>query len=894
MTEAGPLARHGLIRTQMSQSSIIIAAWCCLLVSGLVEAQDGGDTEETRRVEVVRVTGSRIKRLNIEGPAPVDLYPRELLVEAGVNTLGEFFRDLPQSLGQVSTLAQGSGFAGAEFINLRGIGIDNTLTLINGKRVAPYGRNGSAEPFVDISAIPVSAIERVEILKDGASAIYGADAVAGVVNIILRQNFEGVDVGAGYSTATEGDGEEWRGDLVWGWSNDDTDFVATLSWLDRSPILARDREWSDDVDFTAEDGPNLRAFNGTPSSYLNFETFQYVPDPECGVDPRISSVRAFPGFGEFCVFNYAWFQQLTYDSESLAANFSLTHDLSPALRGRVEVFYSQRDNIAILAPTPVLGGIIPANHPDNPFGVTVDLAGRPLDTGDRRFDTSADTYRLVAGLEGNWAQWEWSADLLASGNNVDTSRLNAVFSDRYYAALAGMGGPNGDMWYNPFGANPVNDPVLIDWMTASTNFGADTAENAVEVAASRFFGSLAGGPIGIAVGLQYRKQELDEFADELERSGRLAGGNQITQIDADRDIFAAYVELSLPLTRQLEVQAALRYDDYSDFGNSTNPKIALAWRPNDQWLARTSYSTSFRPPTFNELFNPAVLNAGFFVDVERCEGTGAQADCGPFQYPVLNTGNPELEPEEGESWFAGLVWSPSRVVGLDIEVDWWRFEHSERIVELNPQLILDAKSNKGVARADPTDEDVALGVPGRIIQLTQTFENSDTLETSGIDVISRYLWESAGGSKYGLTLNYTHVSEYRLEESALGSVQSDINFAGAYFNFRFGVPRHRGNLKFDWHKGGHGLAANVNYIGDFEGPFPRYEDGFPTESPWIVDSYASFDLQYRFHFAEPGITLRLGCRNCSDEAPSMTFNIQGDGLYDYRGAMVYARLEYGF
>jgi len=882
------------VLTNRWRTALLLLALVMLVLSGPGEADGQDDEEEPLALELVKVTGYSIKRAEYEGPAPVDVFPRSEIEEAGANTIGEFFRYLPQALGPVSETAQTSGFAGAAFIDLRGIGIDNTLTLLNGKRVAAYGVNGSAEPFVDINAIPVAAIERVEILKDGASAIYGADAVAGVVNIILRDTFDGLQVGGGYLTTTEGDGDEWTADLVWGWNDADTSVLATFSYFDKSPILARDRAWSDDVDYRDLGGPNLRAFNSTPSTYVNFATFEVIPDPECGVDPAISSVQSFPFFGDFCVFNYAWFQQLTYDTQTFGGNLTIKQEFSDELRGRLELFYSRRDNLARVAPTPVLGGLIPPNHPNNPFGAPLELAGRPLDTGDRLFDTSADTYRMVAGLAGRWGNWDWSADLLLTGSDVDTDRRNAVFSDRYYAALQGLGGPNGGLWYNPFGANPQNDSALLDWMTTDTRFGADTIENAIELEASTFFGALPGGPVGFAGGLTYREQELDEFADEIERSGLLAGGNQITQIQADRDILAAYAELSLPLHPTLEAQVALRYDDYSDFGSTSNPKIAAAWRPGRDWLFRASYSTSFRPPSFTELFNPQVFNAGFFIDVERCEGTGAQQDCAPFQYPVLNVGNPELRPEEGESFFAGVVWSPGFIEGLDLELDYWRFEHTERIIELNPQLILDARGDQGVTRAPPSEEDIALGVPGRIEQLTQTFVNSDELETSGLDAIARYRWEAGSAGMFGLTLSYTYVDEYLLNEAALGSAAANVNYAGRYFNFEFGIPKHRGNLNITWQSGPHGVAANVHYSGDYEGPFNRYEDGVDTGSPWIVDSLTTLDLQYSYLFGNQSTELRLGCRNCTDEAPPVTFNFLGEGLYDYRGAMIYLRLQHQF
>lgn len=860
-------------------------------------AEDETKPDEPELLELKRiaVTGYSIKRVDTEGPAPVDIYPREEIERSGVNTLGEFFRDLPQSLAPVSEVAQGSGFSGAAYVDLRGIGIDNTLTLLNGKRVAGYARNGASEPFVDVNAIPVAAIERVEILKDGASAIYGADAVAGVVNIILRERFEGLLVDGGYLTTSEGDGEEWSADLVWGWNDDDTSLLATLSWLDKSPVLARDRESTSDVNFSDLGGPDLRAFNSTPSTYFPVGTFQALVDPECGVNPDIADVTVHPFFGPFCAFNYAWFQQQTYDTQRLSANLVLRHEFSNQVGGRLEVFYSERDNLARLAPTPVLGGIIPAEHPNNPYGQAVQLAGRPLDTGDRLFDTTADTYRIVAGLNGTASTWDWSADLLASGNDVSTDRLNAVYSDRYYAALAGTGGPNGDLYYNPFGASPQNDRAVLDWMTTNTQFGADTTENAFEFEASRFFGSLPGGPVGFAAGLQYREQGLDERANAVERSGLLAGGSLITQIDADRNIFAAYGELSLPLHATLEAQVALRYDEYSDFGGTTNPKFGLAWRPNEDWLVRGTWSTSFRPPTFTELFNPPVINAGFFTDVERCETTGAPPDCGQREMAVVTVGNAALQPEEGESIFVGTVWSPGFIEGLDVELDYWRFEHSDRIIELNPQLILDARSNEGVTRAPPTADDIAIGAPGIILQLTQTFQNSDRLETSGFDFNTRYTRQTESAGIFSILLRYTHVHEYTLTEALVGSEQAGVNFAGKYFNRQFGIPEHRAGLNVNWQAGSHGVAASLNYNADYEGPLNVFEDGvFQTDTPWIVDDHLTLDLQYSYLFSQANTELRVGCRNCTDEAPPVTFNAQGDGLYDYRGALFYARLSYRF
>lgn len=568
----------------------------------------------------------------------------------------------------------------------------------------------------------------------------------------------------------------------------------------------------------------------------------------------------------------------------------LQHEFSGSLRGRVELIINRRDTDAVLAPTPVLGGIVPAEHPDNVYGVPLEIAGRPLDTGDRVLSTEADSTRVVAGLEGELEQWNWSADVLWSSVDSDTLRQNGVLSDRYYAALAGMGGETGDQWYSPFGAMPQNAPELIDWMTTDSRYGAKQTESALELAADTSFGQLPGGPIGLALGAQYREQALDEYADAIERSGQVAGGSQVTQVNADRDVMAAYAELKLPLTDALEAQLAVRYDDYSDFGNSTNPKIGLAWHLTDTFMLRGSYATSFRPPTFTELFNPETLGAGFYQDVERCEVTGAALDCAQREYPQRNVGNDQLQPEEGESVYLGLLARPG--FGLDLELAYWRFEHSDRIIMLNPQLVLDAQGDFGITRQPPSAEDIALGIPGPITQVTVTFVNSDKLLTSGWDAAARWRTTTDSDTQWGVDLVYTYVDRYELVEARAGSAEAGVNFAGQYFNGEFGIPEHRGNLSGNWQHGAHSATAMINYIGDYEGPYDVAGTNGPE--PWIVDDWTTLDLQYAFRFNSDRTLLRLGCRNCTDEAPPVTFNYLGDGLYDYRGALWYGRVEYHF
>ncbi|MDX1555230.1 MAG: TonB-dependent receptor [Xanthomonadales bacterium] len=896
-----------------------MALCCALLFSFPAQGQDkvgeeaAAGEEEQLPLEHVLVIGSHLKRTDFEGPAPVVVVTREDLEATGVNLLDDYFRYLPQNVGLLSEGDRaGFGFAGASAINLRGIGVDATLTLINGRRVSSYGNFGSgpafgqgAAAYVDISAIPVALIDRVEILKDGASALYGADAVAGVVNIVLRKNFVGSELNAGYLTTSEGDGDEMNVDLLWGneWGN--SSLMVSLSFLDKEPVAARDRESNRTVDFSDQGGPDFRAFNSSPSSWLNYDTFEQGIDPDCGIDPNVTGPVVHPFFGPLCLYNYNWFTLLTDDSERYSASLNFGHEFDGDLRFYAEAFYTTRDNHTQFAPTPVIGTpvlptlfgfpVVPPDHPQNPEGAPLEIFFRVVDAGLRNFESTADAWRTVLGLEGKTGEWEWNAALAHSGNDVDTTRENAVLNSRFQLALLGLGGPDGNLYYNPFGADQNNPPELLDWLTTEARFGSETEETELDLQATTLFGDLPGGPVGLALGLQYREQSVDQFANEAQLSGDITGGAPFLPLDADRDVLAAYMELSVPVLPEVEVQLAARYEDYSDFGDTTNPKVAIRWQPVPSLLLRGSWGTSFQAPAFPELFRPAALSSNFYRDVERCEVTNDSRDCDFRLYNVLNSGNPDLQPEEGESVLFGLVWSPDFWDGFSIQLDWWQFEHDDRIVEIDPQVILDEKGNVGITRAPPSDEDIALGIPGPIIEVLETFYNTDEFRTSGIDVAMVQSWDTDTAGEFIAMLQGTYVSEYELSDTRIFGAVPGLNYAGRYYVNAYPVPRWKGNLNVDWNRGSHGASALVHYIGDYRNILNIYRDGVETDQPWIIGDRVTFDFQYRYTFEGlRGAEMQLGCQNCFDQDPPVTFTANPEYFHDPRGLLFYLRWRQPF
>lgn len=837
-------------------------------------------------LEPVEVTGSHLRRMDIEGPLPVLIIEREELLRSGTNTLEEFARRLPMNWSEPPLRFDRVGAAG---FDLRGLGIDSTLTLVNGLRVAPYAQ--SAASYIDVNAIPLSAIERIEILKDGASAVYGADALAGVVNIVLRRGFTGIEANAGYGVSEQGDGRDLLADLVAGRDNGRSSLSFSLSVYDREaqPMAARD--WSADADWSDIGGPNFRHYYGSPPTFLRYDDFSFAADPSCGADPRVSSVRSSSLPGTVCGFNFPQFQDQFPAFERIGATLSGFHRFNARLAFFGDVLYADSRATARQSPQGVAGPtdadtilgapFVPAEHPGNPFGVPGELFSRLLDSGPRVHRNDASAWRAVAGLEADWADWVGRLSALYSRNEVTKTFENLVYRSRYQQALLGLGGAGSDQWYDPFGYLPENDPALVDWLTADAAHRNLSEEASIDGLLRRAFGQLPGGPAGFALGLQYRRQELDQSSDEVLRRGDLAHYHQ--PVSADRDIAAAFVEFGLPLWEHIEAQLAWRYERYSDFGSTRNPKIALRWQASPALMLRASWGTSFKPPSFHDLYQPSLEDWSTYRDVERCERTGLPEDCQYRSYPRVLAGNPELGPEQGESWFIGAVWTPAFLPGLGVQLDYWDFRHEDRIERLDAQRILDAGGSLGIVRA-PTEPD---GTPGRILEVTEMPINYDELRTRGVDTQLRYSWSGAGG-ELTLALVHTYIDRWTFTDSQRTGLVGQ-NFAGRYRGVA--IPRHRANLNLHWEKARHGLAATLHYAGRYENHTGQYVDGSPTGEPMIISGHATLDLQYRHRFEQlGGAVLRVGCNNLADTAPPLNFGGL-EPIHDGRGRYWYLRWQ---
>lgn len=844
--------------------------------------------EEAAVLETITVTGYHIKRIGVEGPAPVVVFSHEDFEQAGINTVEEFTRYLTIN----TTYPIGAAPIGAAAFDLRGIGVDATLVLVNGFRIAPYGQ--AAENIIDINSIPVSAIDRIEILKDGASAVYGADAVAGVVNIILRTNYDGIELSAGYGVSERGDGELKTADLIAGRDGPRGSIMFSLSWNDRGTQKYRDRDWSSDPDYTAIGGPNFRDVHSSPPTFFRYDTFSWEHDPACGADPALTSVGVAPwgpDWGTACRLNWAYFVDLDRGFEQVGASLFGRYEINSKLSLFADLIYNnvegeQDEGPDYVSYSPQLEtGVpfVPAYHPGNPFGTDGELLSYLIDAEHRRQINQSTAWRAVIGMEGRWGDWDWQLSGLVSENEVDKDFLNEAYADRYQLALLGMGGPDGDSWYDPFGIEPRNDPAVIDWLLADTSRSDSTGERSVDLLISRTFGALPGLPIGVAAGLQYREQELDQTVDE--NFFLLDLGWEHDPLSASRNVSAAYVEFNLLPFESLEAQLALRYEDYSDFGTSTNPKVALRWQPLASLMLRASWATSFKPPSFLELYEPLHSWWGSYRDTVRCEITGLPHDCTGQAYPAEGGGNPNLDPEKGDSWFLGMIWQPQHLTGFEFQLDFWEFNHQDRIQWLRGQFVLDEGGDFGIVRAP----DEPGGTPGRILLVQETNVNTDKLVTRGFDTTVRYSWAPRRAGNFRAGLMHTYLDRWELTDT-IDDWMLNRNMAGDKFNIP--IPRNRFNLNLSWDLAAHAIAVNVHYTGHYYNDENLWVDGMPTDQRMDIPSHTTLDLQYSSAFENlRDAVLRIGCNNVTDKDPPFHYWPGNEPVHDGRGRFWYVRWQ---
>ena len=819
-------------------------------------AQNGSAEEADVVLEQFTVTGSRIKRIDTETPAPVIRLSTADFESTGFSTLGDAVRAMPIMNGtSLTSVDAGTSFTpGVSSFNLRGLGNNNTLVLINGRRAAPYGSAGfnGFQTVFDLNSIPVAAIDSLEVLKDGASAIYGSDAVAGVVNINLKNDFEGLTTEISIGNTLDTDSFEKGAFMIFGTSNEKSSIITTLDYKERNSIYARD------LDYVAfSDGSPYGGFNQgssrTPIANVRGLTDRVMfPAGRATFPSPTSNPTLADATPNVPIYNFQEEAGFFPDTRTVGFYTRATYELSDTITAFAEASYRGSETIIDAAATPFASGSengdgpggnvqFPATNPYNPFGQDIqDIRWRMIEVGNRSQNVNADTSRLLLGLEGTIpsSDWTWEAATLYTKNEVADIGLNYVQDQLVQDAFNGVIIDGELLYANPFGPN---DPRIIDYMRVD-NPNYDSYEiRSTDFSVGGNLFELPAGHAGVAFGGEYRTEELINRVNGLNETDQLGGGGSGTGTTGDRSVAAAFAELSLPVHDMLEVQLAARFEEYSDFGTTVKPKIAAVFRPMDELLIRGSFGQSFLAPNLPYLYTSRSVSFSANTIADPLRPNDPRDQIRQF-----GGGNPDLQPEESDITYIGVVAQPfvsqrdSLFRELSFGVDYIHYDQTDLLGRLSATDILsdlDSYSDLVLRNTPAPGETI-----GTINGVLTTWQNLNEATYSAYDFNVRWVLPENSLGQFRFEASWTYLADY--------------DFNGLDQDGTYNLPLNRGNFTMAWKKGDWSTAIYVNHIG-------AYEDNFAIQD---VGEQVLINPQIAYSGYED-TKITFGVRNALDRAP---------------------------
>lgn len=913
-------------------------------------------------VQKVEITGSNIRRAQAETAAPVQTVTREEIERSGKTSVAELLQTLAvDNQGSVPTTF-GSGFAsGASGISLRGLGAASTLVLVNGRRIAPYGlADDGQKVFADLNMIPLEAVERVEVLKDGASSIYGSDAIAGVVNVILRKDFNGTVVKASAGTSRYGDGNNYTAAVTHGFGNlerDKFNVVLNFEAGKKDPIYNRDRAGRDVVGKSdlrgigfdaltsggANGGTGAILDNNTAGSSVvgnvrNPATSNYYsrsqldgvgftrtfPAADCALFSKIP--QGDPGFagGKGCLIDAAQDYGMVQPSqESLNLFTRGALQISPDVLGYAEINWynnksrSQTTPSAVSSSTGYPGGPVSnaaialgAAHPDNPyFGTAARLRYLAADVGPRVSNVESTFTRFVAGVKGTFGLWDFDSAALHSESKVSNDRTGYLQRDVTFALLNPNGAnslvagktnrevalansaayaalPAGTYWRIAENKG-LNSAAMYAALSPTISNDAISKTSQIDLKVSRDLMQLDGGMMALAMGAEVRRESIS-----LEPTSGTDRGNIIglgySAYSGARTLMAAYGEVLAPVTKQVELSAALRADHYSDVGNSYTPKLGAKFTPMRELAIRGTYAEGFRAPSAAENGKGGLAAFSSASDPLRC-ALGITQACTAASVAVITSPNPALKPEKSKSYSLGLVFDP--LPGTSMSLDFWEIVRRN---EINQESSAAAIA-KGQVSRDPSTATSTAGDPGAITAVLANYVNSSKTTVRGVDVDLRQTLRLNESGKVDFDLKWTHMFKFQRVE-ADGTVS---NFAGTHGNCDvtncIGTPANRLNLGVTWTMAAWRISAVANYRGAISGKDSQestdcptvYANGSDAPSGCRLASFTTVDLTARWAPTK-NIEVFGSIQNLFDRIPPVDAHTYGATSYnplDYSGAV---------
>lgn len=932
---------------KIKRKLLIAAALATAAPTGLMSqgAWAQGDLEE------IVVTGSHIKRQSqFDSASPIATIDQAEIDTTGFTTTSELVRWMPYNTGsenQTNALTQG-GTPGTANINLRGLGLGSTLVLVNGRRqTMSVGVSNGGSTFVDINQLmPMIMIQRLETLKDGASAVYGADAVAGVANFITRSSFEGMEVRFDRAqTSRSDDQSDTTISGIWGASNGQSSVVLSASYMHRDGMYLTERDFPRNG-WSSYGNPGtffVTTLTGDPAPDHLLTT--YTPDEGCE-DFSVSSKL----FGPVCKYDFAPNYSHVPDGTNLQTYGVASHQVNDDLGFYAEFGFSKSTFAGGYSSSFPLSSVIsiPLDHPsitaaiaaEDP--VSIKWLGRVLgdsggEPGSGRVINRSDgeTFRTVLGAEGSikWSEtWTWDLSHTYAQNAVFSNATDQI-GTHLAQALSGLAGPDcaigstpgdndaGCYYYNPFSsaltASPgdvdYNDPIMLDYLT-TRNIGHDkTSMWAIDATATGDVLELPAGMVQAAFGYQHMKESRRNInsADSVNEDLMFLIGGPDQQ--GEREIDAFFAEAAVPIMDDdsmgtLDLELAVRYTDYDGAWNSTDPKIGLLWRPMDGLSLRGTFSTSFRAPT---LYQVAYTGTALTYTGDGISGAAGFV-------PGTAIGNPDLKPEEADTISIGVSWSPEQIEGLTVGIDYYKVTYENMIAtETNPELaaaqavlwlgagcdaftsaerMADAVCHavgidpKVTRDYDPTDGSGTM-TPTRFYK--DRF-NAASTETDGVDLNIRYApdWQFVPGD-VSFRNETTFVNSFKLQAVAGGPIIEGAGFRNNSRALARSIPEIRSNTTMSWVRDNHSANVIVRYISDYEDETDGAE----------IEKWVTLDVQYTYDMSEMiglgGTLLTLGSTNVTDEDPPFTLTPGNDlgfdpKVHDSRGRMLYVRVVQQF
>jgi iron complex outermembrane recepter protein len=889
------------------------------------------------------VTGSRLRRDGTTTPAPVSVITRDDLSTSGKTEIGDTLQQVPYQSNAVNSAVNHDG-DGSTRINLRGLGSSRTLVLIDGHRMAAGGNGANAS--VDLNVIPRAVVDRVEILRDGGSAIYGSGAVGGVVNIITRRDLQGQETDTYYGTDQDGrgrvralshtSGNAWnRGHILFSASYSEQEGLLS----DRREFSRFDREFDyffsqafvvgstatpEGIIRDSGEGPGNELWQDTRAEHGPFLTF----DPGTGTWRGVRGGSFDSGIGDF--YNYRPDNYLITPRTLTDLYAAGRADLTTGTRAYVQVAYNRRRSEQQLAPEPLfttlLGITVSADNAYNPFGRDfMDLRRRTVENGPRVFHQDIDTSRFVGGVEGDLpllkiGYWDASFIYNRSSAGVDssshflTSRLMAALGPSFFdqdgrarCGTPAVPGPADCVPMNLFGGP---GSITSEMLGYTTFMGNAMGYNELRMVSARAAGELfsLGGPFSMAAGFEYREEEGGISPDPITESGDHTGLT-IIGFEGGYDVKEAFAEVNWVLepnwrlVRAFELDAGIRQSDYSSFGHHTSWKTGVLWRMSGNLALRGTVGRSFSAPDVSQLFRPQP--DAFQLASDPCDWSfgppdlAASANCAADGRPddffdhrlfflTRTGGNPDLGPEKANTFTFGFVFEPSEVPGLSLASSQFRYDLTGLITDMDVGVLL----ANCYFPTDRRDCDRITRDPATFLieSIDGRLTNAGAIETKGWDLNVAYSMDLPFGTM-NLSLDAVYLRKYDLEQPNGRIIQGK----GVWGNLGAN-PRRRANLGAGFQMRSIGFNSRIRYVGHFKECENGVDCGDFFAPRRNVGAHYVADLQgrYRLRAGAGETTLGLGVNNVFDKDPALIYSgLHADSdaaTYDYVGRFIYFNL----